>query len=49
MHLVPKPGSNGKPRQAEISFISELFTGLVMDHGASGSQRQWHSFSNEKK
>jgi hypothetical protein len=45
---VPKPGRNGKPRQSIISFISELFAGLAMDHGTSGSQRQCHSFSNKK-
>jgi hypothetical protein len=48
MHEVPKPGSNGKPRQSIISLLSELFAGLAMNHGASGSQRQCHSFSNKK-
>jgi hypothetical protein len=43
-----KPGRNGKPRQSIISFISELFAGLAMYHGTSGSQRQCHSFSNKK-
>jgi hypothetical protein len=48
MDEVPKPGRNGKPRQEIMSFYADLIAGLAMDHGTSGSQRQYHSFSNEK-
>jgi len=36
------------PRQEIMSFDADFIARLAMDHGTSGRQRQYHSFSNEK-
>jgi hypothetical protein len=46
---VPKPGRNGKPRQSIISFISELFAGLAMDHGKSAAKGSAIHFQIKKQ
>jgi hypothetical protein len=42
------PGEMESPRQEIMSFYADFIAGLAMDHGTSGSQRQWRSFSNKK-
>jgi hypothetical protein len=44
-----KPGRNGKPRQSIISFISELFAGLAMDHGKSAAKSSTVHFQIKKQ